>query len=80
MRMVDGERDAAKAEIDGALDGGVDPGGVAADIELEEFRIVDLLRHRLESGMGGGGEHMDDAEARRSPRRGGGALCDDVDD
>ena len=70
MRGVDGEAERRVAVRDRALDMVVDPGVVAAHIELEDAqRIGRRLRHLLEPGIADRAQHVGDAElARRRAR------------
>src|SRR5579859_1352805 len=55
----------------------VDPGIVAAHIELEDARRLRRRGGLLEPRLADGGEHLRHAELRRASRRRGGAALDD---
>ena len=66
---VDGEAERDVAVGDGALDVVLDPGRVAADVELEDLGMIVAGRHRLEARRALRAQHVQGAEARRGPRR-----------
>ena len=75
---IDGEAERDVAVGDGALDVVLDPGRVAADVELEDLGVIVAGRHRLEARRALRAQHVQDAEARGRPRRRGAARCHHV--
>ena len=78
VRSVDGQKERRIAVPDRALDMVVDPGIVAADVELiDAQRLGRGLGHFFQTGQGDRGEHVRDAEFARGAHDGrAGALLE----
>ncbi len=68
MGGVDRDAEGAEAGVDGALHMVVDERVVAADVKLEERRLIDRAGDRLQVGLRYGAHHVVDAERLRSAR------------